>query len=275
MNIKHSKSGDNVTEINCPKCDHLQVSSDECVNCGVIIKKYIKPSGSFFRNVYRIKPSYILFFDLLMIGSFLLGGFLFLTRNYWPGGIEFTYFVIIISFVWGIVFLNVSLSDRKYRILLTDKGLKISKQPFIRWESIYRANWHSASYKLSEHSIFPIDSSWVDFFYYNAKEKRAYRVIIPPKINYILGLYSEIKKRMHASDEYVYERKINNRGIVEFGIWSIVFLSGFVYLVLIEQFKEFESVFISNFISNYSLHAIVAVVLFLVLGGLLALRSRE
>ena len=151
----------------------------------------------------------------------------------------------------------------------------MSRQPFIRWEHIHRVEWHSASYKLSEKDIFPIDSSWVDFFYYNVQEKRASRMIVSHKVDYIYGLYSEIKRRMHASDEHVYQREISSRKLVEFGIWLVVCLAGFIYLALIEESKEFESVFISHYVQHYPLPALSAAGLFLALGVLLALRARE
>ena len=264
-----------MTEINCPQCNHVQASADECVKCGVIFKKYKKSPGSFFRNVYTIKRYYLILFHRTMIFSYLTGVFFFLTRTYWPGGIEIVSVIIILSFISGTALLFEYLSYRKFSILLTDNGLKMSKQPFIRWEYIYRVEWHSASYKLSEKNIFPIESSWVDFFYYNVKEKRACRMIISHKVDYIYGLYSEIKRRMHASDDYLYQREVSSRKLIEFGIWLVVSLAGFIYLALIEEHKEFESVFISNFVRHYPLHALSVAGLFLALGVLLALRSRE
>lgn len=274
MNIKHSKSGDNETEISCPNCNYIQADSEECLNCGIIFKKYRKPSDNFER-VYRVKRSVLIFWNLLMICSFLSGGFFFITKNYCPGGIEIACFVTIISIIWGIVFLCISLSDRKFFILLTDKGLKIGKQPFIRWENIYRADWHSEIYRAPVTAYIPIKSSWIDIFYYNAKETRACKVIVTHKIENTYSLYSEIEKRMHESDTHVYVRMINKREYVEFGIWLIALLSGFLYLTLITESEEFEFVFVSNFISDYPIHAIVVGVLFFGIGALLAMRWRE
>jgi len=275
MNSTNTHSADNHTMINCPNCDHLQVNSDECAKCGVIFRKYIKSPGSFFRNVYSIKRYYLNIFHRATILSFLTGVFFFLTRNYWPGGIEIVSVIIILSFVFGTALLFEYLSYLKFSILLTDRGLKISKQPFIRWEHIYRVEWHAASYKVSENDIFPRDASWFEFFYYNVQEKRACRMIISHKVDFIYGLYSEIKRRMHASDEYLYLREISSRKLIEFGIWLVVGLAGFIYLTLIEEHEEFESVFISNVAHHDPLYAISATGLFLALGVLLALRARE
>jgi len=275
MGIKNAKRSSNVTEINCPQCNHLQASADECVKCGVIFKKHQKSPGSFFRNVYRVKRFYLILFNRLMILSFLTSVFFFLTRNYWPGGIEIVSVIIILSFILGTAFLFEYVSDRRFSVLLTDKGLKMSKQPFIRWEHIYRVEWHAASYKLSEKDIFPMDSSWIEFFYYNEKEKRACRMIISHKVDYIYGLYSEIKRRMHASDKYLYQRELRTGGIVAFGIWLVVSLAGFIYLALIQEAEEFESAIISNYINNYPQYAIVVGVLFLGIGVLTYMQWRE
>ena len=264
-----------MTEINCPQCNHLQASADECVKCGVIFKKHQKSPGSFFRNVYKVKRFYLILFNRLMILSFLTGVVFFLTRNYWPGGIEIVSVIIILSFILGTAFLFEYVSDRKFSVLLTDKGLKIIKQPFIRWEHIYRVEWHAASYKLSEKDIFPMDSSWIEFFYYNEKEKRACRMTVSHKVDYIYGLYSEIKRRMHPSEEYIYQRALRTGGSVAFGIWLLVSLAGFIYLVLIQESDEFESTIINTYVSNYPIYAILVGVLFLGIGVLIYMHWRE